>query len=182
MEHSLEQTQHPQEPHETLTRLELLQQLKQAEVSEIEEPPVQFVVISLNGGLYGMRILAVREILKVPHITRLPCAPAYILGVISVRGDVHAVVDLKMFLHLEASHVTEQSRIMLVESGDLVAGLLIDDMVDIIDAPETSLLPLNDGSFSVIQQYMEGKLPWNEQLITILQLEAIIQNIVVDQT
>lgn len=182
MEHSLEQTLFPQESHETLTQLELLQQLKQAEVSEIEEPTLQLVVISLDDELYGMKILAVREILKIPHITRLPCAPDYILGVISVRGEVHAVVDLKRFLRLGASRVTEHSRIILVESGDLAAGLLIDAMVDIIHAPETSLLPLTDGSFSAIQQYMEGKLRWNEQLITLLQLETIIPNIVVDQT
>lgn len=181
MEHSLEQTQPLQESHDTLTRLELLQQLKQAEVSKIEEPIIQLVVISLDGELYGMRILAVREILKMPHITRLPCAPDYILGVISVRGEVHAVVDLKRFLRLGASRVTEHSRIILVESGDLAVGLLIDTMVDIIHIPETSLLPLTEGSFSAIQQYMEGKLCWKDQLITLLQLETIIPNLVVDQ-
>ena len=181
MEHSLEQTQSSQESHETLTRLELLQQFKQAEAPKIEEPIIQLVVISLDGELYGIRILAVREILKIPHITRLPCAPDYILGVISVRGEVHVVVDLKRFLRLGASHMAEQSRIILVESGDLAAGLLIDTMVDIIHVPETSLLPLTDGSFSAIQQYMEGKLRWNDQLITLLQLETIIPNIVVDQ-
>lgn len=179
MEYSQEQTQRPQESHETFTRLELLQQLKQTEVSEIEEPTVQLVLISLDDDLYAMRILEVREILKVPHITRLPCAPDYILGVISVRGDVHAVVDLKNFLHLGTSPVTEQSRITLVESGDLAAGLLIDAMVDIIDVPENSLLPFTNGSFSTIQQYVEGKLRWNDRLVTLLQLETIIPNIVV---
>jgi purine-binding chemotaxis protein CheW len=179
MENYQEQAQAPQE---TLARLELLQQLKETEVAEIEDAAIQLVVISLDGDLYGIKILAVREILKIPHITRLPCAPDYIIGVMSVRGDVHAVVNLKNFLHLGDSAITNQSRIIMVETEGLVTGMLIDAMVDIIHVPETRFLPLSDNTYSAIQQYVEGKLRWNDEFITLLRIETIIQNIVVDQT
>lgn len=180
MENILEQTPSIDESGNTLTKLELLQQLKQAEVAETEEPQIQLVEIALDGGLYGVRILAVREILKVPHITWLPCTPEYILGVISIRGEIHAVVNLKNFLALGTSHITEQSRIIVVESGEFVAGLLVDEMVDIIEVPESSLLPLAESSLAVAQ-YVEGKLRWNEQMITLLHIARIVQNVVVDQ-
>ena len=173
--------QNTNESQNTLTKLELLQQLKQGEVAETEEPGIQLVVIALDGDLYGIRILAVREILEVPHITWLPCTPEYILGVMSVRGEIHAVVNLKNFLALGASLMTEQSRIIVVESGEFMAGLLIDEMVDIIEAPESSLLPLAESSLSVAHQYVEGKLQWNEQMITLLHVGRMIQNVVVDQ-
>lgn len=167
---------------DALTKLELLQQLKQTEDAELEEPAFQLVVIALDGELYGIRILTVREILKVPRITWMPCTPEYLVGVISVRGEIHAVINLKNFLALGTSHVTEQSRIIIVESGELAAGFLIDEMVDIIEVPESSLLPLTESSLSVAQQYVEGKLRRDEQMLTLLHVASIIQNVVVDQT
>jgi purine-binding chemotaxis protein CheW len=183
MENYPEKTQstNSKENQETLGRIELLQQLKTSNASEHEEPYFQLVVISFDDKLYGIRILSVREILKVTKVTWLPCTPEYILGVISVRGDIQPVVNLKNFLQLGTSHTNEHSRIILVESEELVAGLLVDDMVDIIDVPENSVIPLTESNLNIAHRYIEGKLRWKENMIALLNIDEIMQGVVVDQ-
>ena len=162
-------------------KMELLQKLKETDSSAREESHSQIVLIAFNGEYYGIKILSVLEILKVPKITWLPCSPDYIAGVISVRGNIQSVVNLKSFLQLGISHITEQSRIILVESGDLVTGLLVDEMLDILDVPDSALLPLIKQAQSTAARYLEGKLRWNDRTITVLHIDAIVQAIVVDQ-
>jgi purine-binding chemotaxis protein CheW len=151
------------------------------EEPKTEEIYLQVVVISLNGELYGIKIFAVREILKVKKITWVPCTPESIVGVISVRGDIQAIMDLKHFLQLGFSQITDNSRIILVESQEFVAGLLVDEMVDIIEVPESKFLPLTESTMSIPQKYVEEKFPWNDQSITLLNVDTLIQGVVVDQ-
>jgi purine-binding chemotaxis protein CheW len=181
MEERMTQSQTPEEIEPTLSKLELLQKLKEAEKPETEGSYFQIVVVSLNGEFYGIRIASVREILKVKKITRVPCTPEFIVGVIGVRGDIQAVMDLKQFLQLGSSQITEQSRIILVESQDIIAGLLVDEMVDIIEVPESQFLPLTESTIGAPQQHIEGKFPWNDHLITLLNVDRLIQGVVVDQ-
>jgi purine-binding chemotaxis protein CheW len=171
----------PGEDTESPGKMELLQELKESDPSAREEPHCQIVLIAFDGEYYGINILSVLEILKVPKITWLPCSPDYIAGVISLRGNIQSVVNLKAFLKLGDSHITEQSRIILVESGELVTGLLVDEMLDILDVPENAMLPLTEQAKNLATHYLEGKLRWNERTMTILHIEAIVQAVVVDQ-
>jgi purine-binding chemotaxis protein CheW len=183
-EHSKHSQNHNdiQDTTDTANKIELLRKLKESKEPETEVPSFQIVVISLDNELYGIRILSVREILKVKKITWVPCTPESIVGVISVRGDVQSVVDLKHFLQFGSSQqITENSRIILVESKDLVTGLLVDEMVDIINVPVSDFLPLTEANISVAQKYVEGKLPWNDNMITLLNIDTLIQGVVVNQ-
>lgn len=166
---------------ESSEKMELLQRLKESDPSEHEEPHSQIVVIAFDGEYYGIRIFSVLEILKVPKITWLPCSPDYIAGVISVRGNIQSVVTLKAFLKLGTSHITEQSRIILVESGELVTGLLVDEMLDILEVPESAMHPLTEQAKTLASRYLEGKLRWADRTITILHIDTIVQAVVVDQ-
>ncbi len=177
----MELVQHSANSQETLSRIELLQQLKASETPKTEETYFQIVVIALNGELYGIKILAVREILKFVNITWLPCTPDYITGVISVRGDIQSVVDLKYFLQIGQSSIIGQNRIILAESGELVTGLLVDEMVDILNIPESALLPITETHMKIAYNYIEGKISWNEKMITLLNIDEIIRGVVVEQ-
>ncbi len=163
------------------TKMELLRQSKASAQTDSQETRVQIVVIALEKRLFGIRIFSVREILKVPKMTWLPCAPTYVSGVIAVRGEVQAVVNLERFLHDGTSHLTEQSRIILVEYGELVAGLLVDEMLDILDLPEQAILPFAESDMLSAERYLDGKVDWNGRMISLLNIEAIVKGVVVDQ-
>jgi purine-binding chemotaxis protein CheW len=169
------------EVQDTTSKIDLLRKLKESKEPETEEPYFQIVIVSFHDELYGIRILSVREILKVKKITWVPCTPESIIGVISVRGDVQSVVDLKHFLQFGFSQITESSRIILVESGELVTGLLVDEMVDIVEIPVSSFLPLTESNINITQKNVEGRLSWDENTVALLNIDTLIQGVIVDQ-
>jgi purine-binding chemotaxis protein CheW len=175
----------PQEEHrepELPDKIELLRQLKAEE--EPEAPPsfVQVVVVAVCRELYGFKIFSVREILKMQKLTWVPCTPEWLIGVISVRGDVQIVVDLQYLLQRGLSQIAETSRIVLVEALDVTAGFLVEEMLDILDVPEENLLPLADTATTLPPRYIVGKFPWNDQMVTLLDVEAIVREVSVNQT
>lgn len=181
MEKEIEALQAELNREDAVHKMELLRTLKDADKPETAEPTFQLVVIAIDQKFYGIPLLSVREILKVKKITWLPCVPDYVMGVISIRGDIHAVVSLKKFLGGGEHHLTDHSRILLVESGELITGLLADEMVDILNFPESALLPFGNTNLNVVSRYIRGKIVWNDAMITVLNMERILEGIVVNQ-
>lgn len=83
---------------------------------------------------YALRVGGVREIAKFGEIAPVPGAPAAVLGVWNLRGDVMAVLDLATLLGLGG---TAPGRIVVVEEGDLHGGLAVESVLDVGAMPES---------------------------------------------
>ena len=90
---------------------------------------IEYLAFVLAGDTYAVQIAHVAEILRPPPITEVPRAPHTVLGVISVRGKLVTVVDLRRRFHLEEPPIDRKSRILLADvgSGEQV-GLLVDEV------------------------------------------------------
>lgn len=166
---------------EPVDKMDILREFKASTPAASQEKRLQIVVVRLEKRLLGIRVFSVREILKVSKISWLPCVPEYIAGVIAIRGEVQAIVNLRNLLHAGISQLTAQSRIILVEAGDLSAGLIVDEMLDIIDMPEQAVLPLAENGRLAIERYFDGNIGWNDRMVSLLNIDAILQAIIVDQ-
>lgn len=80
---------------------------------------------------YALALDAVREILKPPPVTPVPRSPRDVLGVISVRGRITTVVDLRSRLGAVLSELDKHSRVLLVDDGDEILGLLVDRVLQV---------------------------------------------------
>lgn len=90
---------------------------------------VEYLAFVLAGETYAVQIAHVAEILRPPPITEVPRAPATMLGVISVRGKLVTVVDLRRRFHLKESPIDRKSRILLADLGKgEQLGLLVDEV------------------------------------------------------
>ena len=94
---------------------------RRAEVSE-------FLAFGLAGEAFALPLGAVREILKVQPITDVPRAKPYVLGILSVRGRITTVIDLRRRLRMPKATSTKQSRILLVDGGEEIIGMLVDEV------------------------------------------------------
>ena len=110
----------------------------QARAAELAKPtPVDVeyredagvLIVSVGGRRYGIEVGAVREAVAHPVITALPMAPAFVAGVINLRGEIVAALDLSRML--SSSPSTNQFAVV-VHRDDLVAALLVDE-VDEVD-------------------------------------------------
>ena len=94
----------------------------------------QFIIFCLGGQDYGIPIAAVSEIARPPeNMTRLPKAPAFIDGVMNLRGSVVPVVDLRRRFDLggKTEHAGSQ-RILILTMGGLIAGFLVDSVSEVM--------------------------------------------------
>jgi purine-binding chemotaxis protein CheW len=90
---------------------------------------VEYLAFGLAGETYAVEIAHVAEILRPPPITEVPRAPDTVLGVISVRGKLVTVVDLRRRFHLAPAAIDRKTRILLADAGTgEQIGLLVDEV------------------------------------------------------
>jgi purine-binding chemotaxis protein CheW len=93
----------------------------------------QFIIFRLGNQDYGIPIAAVSEIARPPdHITRLPKAPAFIDGVMNLRGNVIPIVDLRRRFDLSTAEHAGSQRILMLAIGGVMAGFLVDSVSEVM--------------------------------------------------
>jgi len=89
----------------------------------------EYLAFGLGGEMYAVQIAHVAEILKPPPITGVPRAPRNVLGVISVRGKLVTVIDLRLRFRLPDAPLDRRARILLTDVGiGEQIGMLVDEV------------------------------------------------------
>jgi purine-binding chemotaxis protein CheW len=102
----------------------------------------QFIVFRLGNQDYGVPIAAVSEIARPPaHITRLPKAPAFIDGVMNLRGSVVPIVDLRRRFDLSTAEHAASQRILMLAAGGVIAGFLVDSVSEVMKVQADAICP-----------------------------------------
>ena len=107
---------------------------------------VTFVI----GERYGIPVRQVHEIIRAGRINKVPTSPPYIEGIMNLRGRILPVLNLRKRFGLPVKEVTKTSRIVVVESGDKIIGLLVDavDHITKISAGYIENVPMGVLDFS----------------------------------
>jgi purine-binding chemotaxis protein CheW len=103
---------------------------------------VEYLAFSLAGEAYAVRIALIAEILKPPPITEVPRAPRSIIGVVSVRGRLVTVIDLRRRLRLPEAPMDRRTRVLLTNAdlGEQI-GLLVDEVRQVYRMAENEIEP-----------------------------------------
>jgi purine-binding chemotaxis protein CheW len=116
---------------------------KEAEMAETRQAAIRerFVILRLGDERYGLPIAAVDEVVRAPdQLTRLPNAPAYVRGVMNLRGKTLPVIDQRLRFSSPGEPVTN-GRIVVVTVDGLQAGFAVDSASEIIEIGADELLP-----------------------------------------
>ena len=122
-------------------------------------PPLQVVEFQLAYERHALEVRWMREVVALRDLTPLPGAPAFVAGLVNVRGRVVSVVDLKAFFDLPPKGLPDLNRVLVVADEHLEFGLLVDAVlgVTVIDADHIHPpLPTHTG---VRERYLRGLTP-----------------------
>ena len=128
----------------------------------------QLVVFSLGSEEYGLPITTVQEIIRYTRPRTIPSAPPSVRGVINLRGKIIPVVDLKARLQL-AGGDAEESKIVIVEAGAVTAGLIVDDVDEVITVDADALEAAPTGEVG----YISAVAKVGDRLLVLLDVEAM---------
>ncbi len=134
----------------------------------------QLVSFTIDDVEYGVDILMVHEILRIPAITRLPNTPEFIKGVINLRGNVIPVVDARKRFGFPVVGITDLTRIIVIQTGERKVGLLVDNVYQVVRIPEGNIDEPSDLIEGVSEYFISGIGRLKDRLIVILNMDNII--------
>lgn len=134
----------------------------------------EWLTFTLGDEEYALDIEGIAEIIKPLGITEIPRAPEYILGIISLRGVVIPVFDLRKRLRLGAVEDKPSSRIIVCQEGDLVAGMLVESITQVFRISERNIEPPPNMLPDLDDDLVEGVGRHQGRLLILLNLAKIL--------
>ncbi|MBF0500781.1 MAG: chemotaxis protein CheW [Candidatus Riflebacteria bacterium] len=144
----------------------------QREIIEIE----QLVSFRMAGETYALNIAQVEGIINLIPITRVPKAPAYIEGVINMRGEIVPVINLRRRLQLTLKERIQGDQIVILafEKEKVKVGFLVDGVHEVIRLPKSSIESPSRVSENVDVEYLNGVGKIGSKLIILLNAHRIV--------
>lgn len=135
----------------------------------------KYLTFNLADEEYGVEILKVREIIGVMDITAVPRMPAYMKGVINLRGKVIPVVDLRLKFGLDEAEHTEQTCIIVVDVGREI-GIIVDTVSEVLDVQGEAIEPPPSMGGAVDTAFILGMGKVGEDVKILLDIDKVLTN------
>lgn len=138
-----------------------------------EQGMLQLVSFGVGNELFALSIKKIQEIIRQTEIVKIPRSPDFVEGVINLRGRIIPVIDLRKRFAVEAVDKTKQSRIIVAEIGEMVVGLGVDSVEEVVRI-ETSFLESTPSLVHGIdQRFVEGLVRYGENMLILLDVESL---------
>lgn len=138
----------------------------------------KYLTFELGGEVYGLEILKVQEIIGIMDVTRVPKTPAYVRGVINLRGQVIPVVDLRLKFGIESIDDTEKTCIIVVQvarGGDAVTmGVLVDEVSEVLDIDAEQIENTPSFGSKVDTDFILGMGKVDEKVVMMLDVDKVL--------
>lgn len=137
---------------------------------------IQIVCFKIGKEEYGLDILKVQEILKLPKVTRLPKSAEYIMGVIDLRGKVIPIIDLAKRFRIDEGKESLERRAIVVDIRNKKVGLAIDSVSHVIKVDQKDIEPPPPIVKGISGRYITGIAKLQDGFVIVLDIEQIFSS------
>jgi purine-binding chemotaxis protein CheW len=134
----------------------------------------ELIAFRIGAQEFCVDIMAIREIRGWTSATPLPHAPAYVRGVINLRGAVLPIVDLAERLGLPPSEPSERHVIIVAQVGKQIVGLLVDAVSDILTVGDGLVQPPPDVASERVRHFVRGLLAIDKRMVSLISLDRVL--------
>lgn len=146
--------------------------------TKTDERAGKYLVFHLGREEFGIRVLKVREIMGVQDITAVPQTPAYVKGVINLRGKVIPVVDLRLKFGLPQIEYTARTCIIVVqvasEAGSMLMGIVVDGVAEVLNLVAGDIEDTPDFGQGVATPYLLGMAKVKGKVKILLDITQVL--------
>ena len=137
---------------------------------------IQLVTFRIGEEEFGVDILAVQEIIRLMQITMVPRAPAFIEGVINLRGKVIPVISMRTRFNMPSEH-DSNTRIVVMELGQKIVGFLVDGVSEVLRIPAGTVEDPPPVVAGIGSEYIRGIGKLDDRLLILLDLDNLLNDI-----
>ncbi len=134
----------------------------------------QFLTFALGQEEYGVEILKIQEIKGFAAITPLPNTPAYVKGVLNLRGTIVPIVDLRKKFHLPEVAYDQFTVIVVVQVQGKTLGFVVDAVRDVLTVTGADIQPTPDLHGQVDTAFLNGLAKAGEKLVILLDIDKVL--------
>ncbi len=132
-------------------------------------------VVGFGNEYFGLDLELVREFTDIGNLTPIPCCPSHIIGNMNLRGEIVTLVDIRQILNLPTPPVKVGSQVVVVQVDDIVAGLPVERVLEMVDLNAADMRPLSGILSDFSEQYIRGTAFFQEKMLNVLDLPKIFR-------
>jgi purine-binding chemotaxis protein CheW len=145
-------------------------------VQDGNDQVLQWVTYRLGEETYGINVMQVQEVLRHTEIAPVPCAPDYVLGIINLRGNVVTVIDTRSRFGLPPAEVTDNSRIVIIESEQQVVGILVDSVAEVVYLRSSEIDSAPNVGTEESAKFIQGVSNRDGELLILVDLNKLLSD------
>lgn len=135
---------------------------------------VQVATFNIGAEEYGVDISQIQEIIRMVEITRVPRTPAFMEGVINLRGQLIPIIDLRARFGMERMAPTKNTRIIVTDVGTKRVGIIVDSASEVLTIPLEAIEQAPEMIAGVGADYLQGVGKVGARLIILLDLTMVV--------
>ncbi len=124
---------------------------------------------------YAIEIVHIREIIKLQKITEVPETEDFLKGVINLRGKVIPVIDVRKRFHMSEREYDDRTCIVVVNMNDILTGLIVDRVAEVLDIPEKNVDPAPSGGGKGSSRFIKSMGKIGDDVKMILDIEQFLK-------
>ena len=154
----------------------VMERIEVAQAVRVDE----FLTFKLGGEEYGIDILKVQEIRGYEAVTRIANAPAFIKGVVNLRGVIVPIVDLRLKFALGEARYDAFTVVIILNVAHRVVGVVVDSVSDVLELDEKQIKPAPEFNSLLDAAYITGlgtvESGEGERLLILVDIERLMSS------
>ena len=142
----------------------------------------QFLAFKLGREEYGIDILRVQEIRSFEAPTRMANAPAYVSGVVNLRGEIVPIIDMRIKFNLQEVRFDSFTVVIVLNIGKQVIGMVVDGVSDVITLTPEQMRPVPDLSSSITGDHLLAIGSLEDRMLILLDIEKFLAPVLTSET
>lgn len=136
---------------------------------------IELLGFMLSDEQYALDILEIKEIVRLLAITPVPRSPPWLKGIVTLRGVIVPIFDLRSRLGLAEIEHSPDTRIVVVYRGEEFAGLIVDSITQVMRLPIEAIEPTPQTIGQVEAEFLRGVVRFRDHLVILLNLPRVVE-------
>lgn len=137
---------------------------------------LQWVTFKLGDETYGINVMQVQEVLRYTEVAPVPGSPLYVLGIINLRGNVVTVIDTRSRFGLPSADITDNTRIVIIESEKQVIGILVDSVAEVVYLKNSEIDMAPNVGNDESSKFIQGVSNRSGELLILVDLNKLLSD------